>query len=126
MQRNGIRPGLPAAAPHGQSGVSAMAGNAATSFFTARWRREVPLDRLLWVDMILVGSAINLVTTFVALMMLGFKAPTVVAIATHFAALPYNAFLFAAVWRTAIIARPSYAMTAQTMAVGWFVLAAVL
>jgi hypothetical protein len=103
-----------------------MAGNAIISFFTARWRREVSLDWLLWVDMILVGSAINLMTTFVALMMLGFKAPTFIAIATHFAAIPYNAFLYAAVWRTADNVDAGRAMTARGLATAWFALAVVI
>jgi len=103
-----------------------MSGNAVSAFFTARWRREVPLDRLLWVDMILVGTMINLATTFVALMMLGFKAPTIVAIGTHFAALPYNAFLFAAAWRTADRVDAVRAMTARAIAAAWLVLAVLI
>lgn len=103
-----------------------MSGNAFLAFFTTRWRRQVSLDRLVWVDMILVGSAINLATTFVSLMMLGFKAPTLVALATHFAAIPYNAFLYAAVWRTADNVDAGRAMTARGLATAWFALAVVI
>lgn len=100
-----------------------MAGIGIAAFFTGRWRGEVSLDRLLWLDMILVGTGLNLATTFVALMMLGFKAPTFVAIATHFAAVPYNFFLLGAIWRktTGIVA--AHAVTARGVALAWFLVA---
>jgi hypothetical protein len=100
-----------------------MSGNAIAAYFTARWRGRVSLDRLLWLDMILVGTALNLATTFVALMMLGFKAPTVVAVATHFAALPYNFFVVAAIWRKTNGMAAGYAMTARGIALAWFLVA---
>ena len=40
-------------------------------FFSRRWRRQVPLGTLFWRDMVVVGSGINLVAAFVALMALG-------------------------------------------------------
>lgn len=69
-------------------------------FFAARWRGEVSLHRLFWRDMVLVATAISIATTLLALAMLGLELPLPVALAAHFAPLPYNIFLFLAVWRT--------------------------
>lgn len=100
--------------------------NARQGFFAARWRGEVPLSKLFWRDLVLVGSAINVVTTIVALVVLGLKAPAEAALAVHFAALPYNLFLFLAVWRTAEKTRPAIAWIAQLGAAAWLLLATTL
>lgn len=54
---------------------------------------------LFWRDMVLVGTLINLLFTGVALAMAASDLPIGVAAAVHFAPLPYNLFLVAAVWR---------------------------
>jgi hypothetical protein len=69
-------------------------------FFAARWRGEVSLNRLFWRDMILVATAISIASTAVALVMLGLELPLSLVLGMHFAPLPYNIFLFLAVWRT--------------------------
>lgn len=69
------------------------------SFLARRWRGEVPLRIVLWRDMLCVGTAANLLATFVALMAASQGAPSWAAVAIHFAPLPYNVFLFAAVGR---------------------------
>lgn len=70
-----------------------------TKYFARRWRREVPLPGLLWRDMLGVGTAVNLLATFAALMVAAAGLATWLAAAVHFAPLPYNLFLFLAVWR---------------------------
>lgn len=74
-------------------------GNA--GFFRARWLGQVPIDRLFWRDMLLVGTVINIASSAVALIVLGLKLPLWVVLAVHFAPVPYNIFLTIAVWRTA-------------------------
>lgn len=59
----------------------------------------MPLRRLFWRDMLGVGTLVNLAATFVALMAAAQGAPVALAAALHFAPLPYNLFLFAALWR---------------------------
>lgn len=68
-------------------------------FFSRRWRGQVPLRQLFWRDMLLVGSLVNLVCTFVALMLAAQGAGATTAALVHFAPLPYNLFLFAALLR---------------------------
>ncbi|MDH4390707.1 MAG: hypothetical protein QE285_04700 [Aquabacterium sp.] len=70
-----------------------------SSFFTRRWRGQVPMRTLFWRDMLGVGTAVNVVATFAGLIMASQGAATWVAVAIHFAPLPYNLFLCAAVHR---------------------------
>ena len=56
-------------------------------------------------------------------MMLGFKAPTPLAMAVHFAPVPYNLFLFIAVWRTADRAGRRRQARHKTGAALWLILA---
>lgn len=54
-----------------------------------------------WRDMLGVGTTANLLATFAALMAVSQGASSWVAAVIHFAPLPYNVFLFAAVERAA-------------------------
>lgn len=69
------------------------------NFFSRRWNGEVPWTLLFWRDMLGVGTAINLTATFVALIAAINGAETAVVALLHFAPLPYNFFLFAALLR---------------------------
>jgi hypothetical protein len=68
-------------------------------FFALRWQRGVPMRVLFWRDMIVVGRAVNLCASFVALLLAAQGAPLGLAVAVHLAPLPYNLFLFAALYR---------------------------
>ncbi|MCZ8547265.1 hypothetical protein OOJ09_24005 [Mesorhizobium qingshengii] len=70
-------------------------------FFRSRWLGQVPLDRLFWRDMVLVGTAISIASSVAALILLALKQPLEAVLAVHFAPVPYNIFLMSAVWRTA-------------------------
>ena len=69
-------------------------------FFGRRWHGEVPLRKLYWFDMLIVGSVINLYFGFIALMIAAKGGALWVAAVVHFAVLPYNMFLVLALWRT--------------------------
>lgn len=102
------------------------AAEAKPGFFPARWRGLVPLDRLFWWDMMLVGTCINAVAAVAALVMLGMKMPLGASLAVHFAPVPYNVFLFLAVWRTAAAQPGLMGSLAQILAAVWLILAAVV
>jgi len=70
-------------------------------FLRARWRGEVPLDRLFWRDMLLVGTILSVASSALALILLGLKLPLWLVLVVHFLPVPYNIFLTIAVWRTA-------------------------
>lgn len=78
-----------------------MSPEGAGSFFRSRWLGQVPIDRLFWRDMLLVGTGISIASSVVALVLLGLKMPLGLVLAVHFAPVPYNIFLTIAVWRTA-------------------------
>ncbi|MBZ9767662.1 hypothetical protein LB526_12925 [Mesorhizobium sp. CA6] len=70
-------------------------------FFRSRWRGQVPLDRLFWCDMLLVGTILSIASSALALVLLGLKLPLWLVLAVHFLPVPYTIFLTVAVWRTA-------------------------
>jgi hypothetical protein len=96
------------------------------SFFASRWRGEAPLDRLFWRDMLLFGTLLNLLTTAVAIVLLGLKAPMVAVLGVHFLPLPYNIFLFASVWRNADTVGGAKAAFFRSGALLWLVAATVI
>ncbi len=69
-------------------------------FLRSRWRGETSLAMLYWRDLLAVGSFINLLTGFAALMLAAQGVSLVIAAGVHFALLPYNVFLVVALWRT--------------------------
>ncbi len=72
---------------------------AAQGFFARRWRGDVPLRTVFWRDMLGVGTAVNVLFTFAALIAATQGGPSWVAVAIHLLPLPYNLFLLAAVGR---------------------------
>ena len=84
------------------------------NFFSRRWHGQIPLPVLLWRDMLGVGTLVNLTATFLALVALIQGAHFGLAVALHFAPMPYNLFLFAALWRA-----PNLSILAAVIAAGW-------
>jgi hypothetical protein len=68
-------------------------------FLARRWRGEVSFRRLFWFDMLAVATVLNLFASFGALMLAAFGAHPATVLALHFAPMPYNVFLFLALWR---------------------------
>jgi hypothetical protein len=95
-------------------------------FFGLRWQGFVPLKTLFWRDMVVFGSALNVVTTIASLLALGFKAPLWVSLAIFFSPTPYNIFLCFSVWRTAGMTGGAFASTAKMGAAAWLVLVLLL
>ena len=92
-----------------------------TEFFARRWRGQVPTGTVFWRDMIVVGSAVNVLATFAALMLAAQGVALAIAVAVHFAPLPYNIFLLAAVGRS-----PQRTPVISALAGVWIVLAVLL
>lgn len=91
------------------------------NFVARRWRGEVPLRRLFWRDMLVVGSFANLLASFGALMVAAAGVPMAWAAVLHLAPLPYNLFLFVTLWRL-----PGRPLAMDVVAVAWLVLMTVL
>ena len=88
----------------------------AGNYVSLRWNGQVPWQVLLWRDMLGVGTVVNLGATLLALAAAIQGAPTGIVALLHFAPLPYNFFLFAALWRM-----PQRPAVAAVLAVAWFV-----
>ncbi len=88
-----------------------------SGFMARRWRGEVALGLVLWRDMVGVGSMINLLASLAALILATQGLDLRLAVALHFAPLPYNLFLFLVVWRS-----PQRGGLSSLVAVVWMVL----
>ena len=77
-----------------------MSKHRTAGFFSSRWRGEALAAVVYWRDILAVGTLINLVTGFAALMLAAQGTDIVIAALMHFAPLPYNVFLVVALWRT--------------------------
>jgi len=84
------------------------------NYFSRRWRGQVPLAVLLWRDMLGVGTVVNLIATILALAAIIQGAHAGLAVALHFAPMPYNLFLFAVIWRA-----PDRSIFTSAVAAGW-------
>lgn len=105
---------------------TAIPDKARQGFLAARWHGQVPLSRLLWWDVAVIGTLVNVATTFAALALLAMKGSTAAALAVHFSALPYNLFLLLAVWRTAEKTTPATAWLVQLGATAWLLLVVII
>lgn len=92
-----------------------MGAQLGSGFFARRWRGEVALGRLFWRDMLLWATLLNFAATLAALGAVAAKAPAWLALALHFAPVPYNVFIVAAVWRSR-----ACAPLTRTASVAWF------
>ena len=98
-----------------------MKSGARGHFLARRWQGAVPWRVLFWRDMLAAGTLVNLLASFVSLMLASQGAPLAVAVLVHFAPLPYNLFLVLALWR--LPRRPSLVAAA---AAAWLVVVTVL
>ncbi len=90
-------------------------------FFTSRWRGEADLQLLLWRDVLVVGTLINLAAGFTAFILLTRDVAPIWAVSLHLLPVPYNVFLLLSVWRCRQTT-PSVSLIATV----WFVLMLVI
>ncbi|MBX2804808.1 MAG: hypothetical protein KTR19_02455 [Hyphomicrobiales bacterium] len=90
-----------------------------TGFFRSRWHGETPLMITFWRDMLCGGTAINIPAALLAIILHAANAPAAIALAIFFMLLPWNIFLFLAVWRSSELAEPSTALVTRSVAALW-------
>jgi hypothetical protein len=90
-------------------------------YLARRWRGQTALRSLLWPEMLGWGTAINVLFSGAALVMLAAAAPTALVALVHFAPLPWNIFMVAAVWR-----HPSCGLRSRALAAAWLALMTVV
>jgi hypothetical protein len=91
-----------------------------TSFLQTRMRGEAPLETVFWRDMLAVGTVVNLAATVAAFALFAAEYPAWLGLAVNFLPLPWNLFLFVAVWRSAEREGGPSATTAKVVGVLWF------
>ena len=90
-------------------------------FFQSRLRGDIPLIILLVRDMLIVGTAINFVFLGLAVAALEIGYPDWLALIVFLLPLPYNFFLWVAVWRSSAGSR-SGGTIAPGIATLWLVI----
>lgn len=95
-------------------------------YFRMRWRGELPLARVFWNDMLLMGTLVNAATTLLAVFLLATGARLPLVALAHFAPLPFNVFWVVSVWRGAAPAGAATALAARVAALAWLLTVTVL
>ena len=110
----------------GPSTAGSAAKNPALVYVRNLWRGELPLARVFWTDMILIGSLVNMLATIAALILFVSGAPVALGVIAHFAPVPYNLLLLFAVWQASSREATQWSFAAQVAAVLWFATAFVI
>lgn len=66
------------------------------------WRGEVPLDEAFWTWAVLGGIAVNVVTSFLFLMLVSMDRPIMALIVGYGLSVPYNVIALVGVWRAEV------------------------
>ncbi|MFZ1413187.1 MAG: hypothetical protein WAS73_01210 [Defluviicoccus sp.] len=94
----------------------------------ALWTGAVPLPRAFWDYAILAGFFVNLAATAASMALVVAGLPAVIALAVHFAPLPYTVLTLVGVWRSAerYAGPPVWATLARAAIVLWTAVLVVL
>jgi hypothetical protein len=90
-------------------------------YFRELWRGELPLARVFWNDMLVVGTLVNVVFLLAAVLLFVAGVPAWLGFAVHLAPIPYNFVVATGVSRSAEREPPEWRWLARAIAVGWFV-----
>jgi hypothetical protein len=99
---------------------------AALRYLKDLWSGNLPLARVFWTDMLVVGTLVNVVAMVVALLTFAAGIPVAVGVVIHFAPIPYNILLFMGVWQSASRDASTWSWPAQIVAALWFIAAFVV
>lgn len=91
-------------------------------FVRRHWRGEVPLARVFWWNMLIVGTLVNLITGGAALAAHVAGAPLWLAALIFFLPLPLNVLLTVSVWRSAGHEAPGWGAFGRAAALVWLAL----
>jgi len=97
-----------------------LAATVPARYFGQLWRGELPLSRVFWTDMLVVGTIVNIATMVAAILLFLGGAPAWLGFAVHLLPIPYNIVLFMGVGRSADAGHPQFAWLARAAAGAWF------
>jgi hypothetical protein len=110
-----------------QPGDAAPGGSSSLiGYFGRLWSGAMPLSRVFWTDMLIIGSAVNLAAMLLAILLFIAGAPVWLGVFIHFSPLPYNILLLLAVWRSAAREASTWGFLAQIAGVLWLAAATLL
>jgi hypothetical protein len=92
-----------------------------TAYVRSLWRGELPLARVFWTDMILIGTLVNILATAAAMLLFVSGAPITLGVIVHFVPVPYNVLLFLGVWQSAARQPFFWSFPAQATALVWLI-----
>ncbi len=95
-------------------------------YFRDLWTGALPLTRMLWVDMLVIGTLVNFATLVAMLVLFVAHVPAAVAFTVFLAPTPYNVALFVGVWRSSLREKADWAFLARAIASIWLVAAVVV
>jgi hypothetical protein len=103
-------------------GVESVAPkNPVVGYVQNLWRGEIPLGRVFWSDMLIIGTVVNIAAMIAALLLFVSGAPIAFGVVVHFAPVPYNLLLLLGVWHAAQREASEWSFAAQAIAVIWFI-----
>ena len=100
---------------------SAAAKNPVLTYITSLWRGEIPLGRVFWTDLLIIGTVVNVAAMIAAILLFVSGAPIALGVVVHFAPVPYNLLLLLGVWHAAQRETSDLSFAAQAVAVVWFI-----
>jgi hypothetical protein len=95
--------------------------NPVVAYVMSLWRGELPLGRVFWTDMLMIGTVVNVAAMIAALLLFVSGAPIALGVVVHFAPVPYNLLLLLGVWHAAQREASDWSFAAQAIAVVWFI-----
>ena len=124
--RSDRRPAAPAIAAERQTAGRRRPWKALTSYFRRLWQGDLPLSRVFWTDMLVIGTLVNVATLLVAVLLFSVDAPLVYGVVLFLVHIPYSIALFIGVWRSAAREKSRWSPPAQVAAVIWLIAALVI
>jgi len=97
------------------------AKNPIVAYVTSLWRGELPLGRVFWSDMLIIGTVVNVAAMIAAILLFVSSAPITIGVVVHFSPVPYNLLLLLGVWHAAQRETSDWSFAAQAIAVVWFI-----
>ncbi len=91
------------------------------SFLLSRWRGEAPLETVFLRDMLLVGTGLTIAAAVAAHAMRDAGMAEALAVAVSMLPVPWNMFLFYAVWRCSERDGGPGGLAARVIAVMWLI-----
>lgn len=95
-------------------------------FFVSRLRGEAPLRMVFYRDMLLFGTAINILSFLIVIVLVAAEASPSLPIFIFLTVLPWNLFLFFSVWQCADKRSDASGIVAKAGAALWLVAAIAL